>query len=177
MIPRQNPHQLRQQPLPQEDAAMLASLVSLIQEMPELPADTLQVALRLLAQLPSAARRHVSQLIAGKVSYDFAMRFLVALSNALTVTAEAPAIFDMRNPVDQRAITRLLTQWTKIITPLRIPDMEALRQCLVSAIGLQIMMEAAPAEAQRSWIFDAGAQYQAALQDVAQYVASSSAVS
>ena len=156
---------LSKQQLETSPSQAVDKIVQLLNKMPELPPDALKQAMQLLVALPEEASRSLMQLLVGKISHDFALQFLVLLSET-TKTSNDPTSFDLTNQVDQSNLTKLLGEWAELTSNIRVRHLEDFRRFVSLSIGLQKMMVSAPAIDKVSWVYDASNQYSVALRSI-----------
>ncbi len=137
-----------------------------MEQIPPLPSNTTDRVARFAFRLPRRLRVHALRIIANKLAADFAMGFLLLLDESLNDQKQRPAqeqLLDIQDAEDAQTIGRLLELWADIPGRLNLPDTAHFERFARVTAGLHMMIDAAPAEARDSWVFDSGSQYRSML--------------
>lgn len=132
--------------------------------LPNLPRGSIKRAIRLAARLPDGVRAYALRIIAGKLAHDFAIRFLLLLDSSIgTRTRATSSAFDLTKSRDVAALERALELWSDLPNNVRVRTVDDFERFVDITAGLQMMIEASPAEDYPTWTLDSASQYRSYL--------------
>jgi len=133
----------------QQQGATVEAALAALQLLPTVPDTAMGPVLHLIARIPEPTQQLALTLMARKLATDFAYRFLVLFTR---VYEQEPDEL----PLESENVQQLVARWVKMTASIAIETPEQFARYALSVAGLQMMMEAVPADAKINWVYDSG---------------------